>query len=125
MRFACLASFLLAACGGGQQPKTDLQVMSYGPQGHVDKAEPVEIKFDKPVVEESMVGKPADPAAVAITPSVPWKGYWQDRQTLTIEPVEGLAASTRYKVALQGELAKRTHGFEFAFVHRPLVVEGV
>jgi uncharacterized protein YfaS (alpha-2-macroglobulin family) len=125
MRFACLASFLLIACGGGQQPKTDLQVMSYGPQGSVDKAEPVEIKFDKPVVEETMVGKPADPTAVAITPSVPWKGYWQDRQTLTIEPAEGMAPSTRYKVALQGDLAKRTHGFEFAFVHRPLVVEGV
>ncbi len=127
MRSASRALFLLtvAACGGGPQPKTDLQVMSFGPQGPVDKAEPVEIKFDKPVVDEAMVGKPADPMAVAITPSVPWKGFWQDRQTLTIEPSEGLAASTRYKVALQGELAKRTHGFEFAFVHRPLAVEGV
>ncbi len=125
MRFACLASSLLMACGGGQQPTTDLQVMSYGPQGAIDKAEPVEIKFDKPVVEEAMVGKPADPSAVTITPSVPWKGYWQDRQTLAIEPGEGMAPSTRYKVALRGELAARTHGFEFAFVHRPLVVEGV
>ncbi|MGE0400680.1 MAG: alpha-2-macroglobulin [Kofleriaceae bacterium] len=126
MRFTPRALLLLvAACGGGQQPaKTDLQVMSYGPQGPVDKAEPVEIKFDKPVVAEAMVGKPADPLAVAISPSVPWKGYWQDRQTLTIEP-DGLAPSMRYKVALQGELAKRTHGFEFAFVHRPLAVEGV
>lgn len=127
MRSVSRVVFLLAvaACGGGQQPKTDLQVMSFGPQGSVDKAEPVEIKFDKPVVPETMVGKPADPTAVAITPAVAWKGFWQDRQTLTIEPAGELAASTRYKVALQGELATRTHGFEFAFVHRPLAVEGV
>ena len=119
---------LLAAvhgCGGGTAAKGDLQVMSYAPQGPVDKAEPVEIRFDKPVVDDAMVGKPADPTSVTISPAVAWKGYWQDRQTLSIEPTDPLAASTKYRVALSGELGKRTAGFGFTFVHRPLAVEGV
>ena len=111
MRFASRALFvLIASCSGGQQQKGDLQVMSYGPQGPIDKAEPVEIKFDKPVVDEAMVGKPAGPSAVAITPTVAWKGFWQDRQTLSIDPDE-LAPSTRYKVALQGDLVHGTSCF--------------
>lgn len=112
-------------CGGGNAAKGDLQVMSYAPQGPVDKAEPVEIRFDKPVVDEAMVGKPADPTSVTIAPAVAWKGYWQDRQTLSIEPTAPLAASTKYRVALAGDLGKRTAGFGFTFVHRPLAVEGV
>jgi uncharacterized protein YfaS (alpha-2-macroglobulin family) len=110
-------------CGGGTPH--DLQVMSYSPQGPVDRPGPVEIKFDKPVVDEAMVGKPAAPGTVAITPATEWKGFWHDRQTLTIEPTAPLAASTRYRVALSGELAHRTAGFGFEFVHRPLAVEGV
>lgn len=113
----------LLGCGGGKQG--DVQVMSFAPQGAVDKAEAVEIKFDKPVVAESMVGKPADARAVRIEPAFAWKGFWQDRQTLSLEPTEALSASTRYRVALTGELGARTSGFQFSFVHRPLAVEGV
>lgn len=113
----------LLGCGGGK--KGDLQVMSYAPQGAVDKAEAVEIKFDQPVVAEAMVGKAADPATLRIEPAFAWKGFWQDRQTLSIEPTEALSPSTRYKVALAGELGSRTSGFQFSFVHRPLAVEGV
>lgn len=113
----------LLGCGGGRQG--DVQVMSYGPQGAVDKAEPVEIRFDKPVVPEAMVGKPADVSSVRIEPTFAWKGFWQDRQTLAIEPTEALAASTRYRVSLAGELGARTSRFQFSFVHRPLAVEGV
>lgn len=114
---------LLTSCGGS--PHRDLQVMSYTPQGPVDQLVPVEIKFDKPVVDEAMVGKPVAPGSVAITPEIAWKGFWHDRQTLTVEPTAALAPSTRYRVALAGELATRTHGFQFAFVHKPLAVEGL
>ena len=113
----------LLGCGGGK--KGDVQVMSYAPQGAVDKAEPVEIKFDRPVVPEGMVGKPADAATLRIEPAFAWKGFWQDRQTLSVEPTEALSASTRYRISLAGELGARTSGFQFSFVHRPLVVEGV
>ncbi|HET9623236.1 MAG TPA: MG2 domain-containing protein [Kofleriaceae bacterium] len=99
--------------------------MSYAPRGAIERAVPLEIKFDKPVVDEDRVGKPADPDAVTITPAVAWKGFWQDRQTLTIEATAPLASSTRYSIALAGDLARRTSGFHFEVVHRPLAVEGV
>ena len=60
----------LLGCGGSK--KGDVQVMSFAPQGPVDKAEAVEIRFDKPVVGESMVGQPADPGAVRIEPAFAW-----------------------------------------------------
>ncbi|MBA3462920.1 MAG: hypothetical protein H0T46_23390 [Deltaproteobacteria bacterium] len=120
-----LAGLLGSLLGCGGPKKSDLQVMSYAPQGPVDKAEAVEIKFDKPVVGDALVGKAADPAIVRIEPAFAWKGYWVDRQTVSIAPTEPLSASTRYKVSLGGELGARTSGFQFSFVHRPLAVEGV
>jgi hypothetical protein len=99
--------------------------MSFSPQGTIDTAEPVQIRFDRPAVDASMVGKPAAPGSVLITPAVTWKGFWQDRQTLVIEPTAALAPSTRYEVQLAGELGKRTAEFTFAFIHAPLAVEGV
>ncbi|MGE3546474.1 MAG: MG2 domain-containing protein, partial [Kofleriaceae bacterium] len=122
----CVAGVLTAlvpGCGGGG-PR-DLQVMSFSPQGAIDKTEPLEIRFDKPVVDEAMVGTRVSPELITIGPSVEWNGFWQDRQTLMIEPTAELAPSTRYRVALAGELGKRTAGFGFSFVHRPLAVEGV
>lgn len=113
----------LGSCGGG--PHRDLQVMSYTPQGPIDRASPIEIKFDRPAVSEALIGKPAAPGSVVIAPAIGWNGYWRDRQTLVIEPTAPLAASTRYRVALSGELASRTAGFELSFVHRPLVAEGI
>ena len=114
---------VLAGCGG--TPPHELQVMSFAPQGTVTQPSPVEIKFDKPVVEEALVGKPAALDSVAITPATAWKGFWHDRQTLTIEPLAALAPSTRYHVALSGALAHRAAAFELSFVYQPLVVEGL
>ncbi|MGE0549418.1 MAG: alpha-2-macroglobulin [Kofleriaceae bacterium] len=113
----------VSSCGGGG-PR-DLHVMSFSPQGPIDKTEPLEIRFDKPVIDAAMVGTPVSPGTVTIGPEVAWKGFWQDRQTLLIEPTTDLAPSTRYRVSLAGELGNRTSGFGFSFVHRPLVVEGV
>ncbi len=123
MRLSRLCLVFLAACGSSTPH--DLQVMSYSPQGAVDKVQPVEIRFDKPVVGDDMIGKPAAPTSVTIAPSIAWKGYWQDRQTLVIEPIDALAPSTRYEVSLAGELGKRTSEFTFSFVHEPLAVEGI
>src|SRR5262245_60776838 len=119
----CSLSLWLVGCGGS--PHRDLQVMSYTPQGSVDHAGSVEIRFDKPVVDEAMVGKPVAAASVSIMPAIGWDGFWHERQTLTIDPTAPLLPSTRYRVALSGELASRTAGFSFAFVHQPLEVEGL
>ncbi|HEX3476065.1 MAG TPA: MG2 domain-containing protein, partial [Kofleriaceae bacterium] len=99
--------------------------MSYTPQGSVDHAGSVEIRFDKPVVDEAMVGKAIAAGSVAIAPAIGWNGFWHDRQTLTIDPTAPLQPSTRYRVALTGDLARRTAGFSFAFVHEPLAVDGL
>jgi uncharacterized protein YfaS (alpha-2-macroglobulin family) len=124
-RFALVSLALAGGSSCGSHPPRDLKVMSYTPQGAIDKAGPVEIRFDKPAVGEDMVGKAAAPNAVTISPAVPWRGFWQDRQTLVIEPTDKLAPSTRYEVALAGDLGKRTAAFSFDFVHRPLVIEGL
>ena len=114
---------LLLSCGGN--PHRDVQVMSYSPEGAIEKAETIVIRFDKPVVAEALVSKPADPKTVVVTPAFRWSGFWQDQRTLVIDPTERLAPSTKYSVALTGDLAKRTSNFQLTFVHRPIAVEGV
>ncbi len=99
--------------------------MSFAPEGVIDKAETIVIRFDEPVVGEAMVSKTADQALVKVSPAFAWNGFWQDQRTLVIDPSEKLAPSTKYTVALQGELATRTKNFELSFVHRPIAVEGV
>lgn len=99
--------------------------MSFAPSGVIDKAETIVIRFDEPVVEEALVGKNADHALVEVSPAFAWNGFWQDQRTLVIDPSDKLAPSTKYTVALRGELAKRTKNFELSFVHRPIAVEGV
>jgi hypothetical protein len=125
LRLVPASSLLVVGLSCGGNPRRDLKVMSYAPQGAVDKAEPVEIRFDKPVVDAAMVGSPADASTVKIAPAIAWKGYWHDRQTLVIESTEALAPSTRYQITLAGDLGTRTEGFAFSFVHKPLAVEGV
>ncbi len=99
--------------------------MSYGPQRPIDKPEPIELRFDQPVVPAELVGTPALPTTIAVSPAFPWKGYWQDRQTLVVEATTGLTPATRYEIALAGDLGLRTDRFAFNFVYRLLEVEGV
>ncbi|HSK01316.1 MAG TPA: MG2 domain-containing protein [Kofleriaceae bacterium] len=117
---------LLASCGGPAGPRTnDVQVTSFAPRGPIERSEPITIRFDRPVVGEDQVGKPADPRAISVAPPFAWTGHWQDPQTLVIDPEGQLAPSTRYDVTLAGELGKRTADFRFSFVHAPLVIEGL
>jgi alpha-2-macroglobulin len=115
--------------GGTRAPAAatdaEVQVLSFAPKGPIEAAEPITIKFDKPVIAEAMVGKPADPGTVAISPAFSWTGYWQDQRTLVIEPSGKLAPSTRYEVALAGELGQRAAGFKLSFVHQPLTALGL
>lgn len=110
-------------CGSGQHH--DLAVTTFSPSRTAGATTPIEVSFDRPVIEDGEVGTAVDPETVTLTPAVPWTGRWRDRYTLVIEPSEALRASTRYQVALAGALARRTGGFQFAFVHLPLEVEGL
>ena len=114
---------LFGGCGSGQH--TDLSVTTFSPSRTAGDATPIEVSFDRPVIEDVEVGTAVDPGTVTLTPAVPWTGRWRDRHTLVIEPSEALRPSTRYQVKLAGELARRTGGFQFAFVHQPLEVEGL
>jgi len=120
---AACVPLTLGSCGSGQRP--DLTVTTFSPARTAGEATPIEVSFDRPVIDDAEVGTAVDPATVTVTPAVSWTGRWKDRYTLVIEPSEPLAASTRYRVALAGELARRTGGFHFAFVHQPLEVEGL
>lgn len=121
----CAALLLALGATCGTPPGKDLNVLSYSPSGDQATATPIEVRFDKPVIEEREVGKPAAPDVVTLQPNVAWKGYWQDRQTLIVEPQAPLAESTQYSVKLGGGLGARTGHFAFTFTHRPLAVEGV
>jgi alpha-2-macroglobulin len=114
-----------AVAGSCSSPPRDVNVLSYSPRGEQATATPIEVRFDRPVVDESEVGKPAAEDVVVLTPTVAWKGYWQDRQTLVVEPQVALVESTEYSVQLGGSLRARTGEFAFTFTHRPLAVEGV
>jgi hypothetical protein len=102
--------FLLIAACGASAARTDLRVIDF------HGATPIEITFDRPV---------GGPIEVRITPDLPARAWWSDANQLEIEPTAPLSPSTRYDVALVGQLGERTHHFHFSFVHRPLVVEGV
>jgi hypothetical protein len=80
----------ITSCGS-PRPARDLNVLSFAPTGDQATATPIEVRFDKPVIDEGEVGKPAASDVISLSPTVPWKGYWQDRQTLIIEPQAPLA----------------------------------
>ena len=120
---------LAASCGGSKEKSGagDLEITSHTPDANrSDLSEPIQIQFDKPVATEEEVGVRAARPPIAIEPSIPLAVQWLDRQTLVAVPAPGvMLSSTRYKVKLTGELAKRTGDFEFTFVNHPLEVEGV
>jgi alpha-2-macroglobulin len=122
-----LGTLVFAACGGSSSsPPRDLRVVSHTPaEARSDATEPIQIRFDKPVVNEELIGKPVTAPPVAIEPAVAVQAQWIDRQTLVVTPTAELAASTRYSVRLIGPLAGRTGDFTFAFVNHPLEVDGV
>ena len=106
-----------AACGAsGSRTDANLRVVGFAPEAAMTSTSPIEIRFDRPV------GGRID---ARVTPAFAYRSFWRDDVTLVIEPLEPLAPSTRYEVALAGDLGARTHAFHFSFVHRPLTALGV
>jgi uncharacterized protein YfaS (alpha-2-macroglobulin family) len=121
-RLLMLGLGLVLGCGSDAS-KSEVQVTSFSPNGSVDSAETITIRFDKPVVPETMIAKDAGTVWSA-TPAFPAKAYWHDTKTLVIDP-EKLASSTKYEVKLAGDLATKSGKFKLDFVHDPIAVEGV
>lgn len=124
---AALLAVWALSCGGRTTAETPspLVVTSYAPAERSVGDEPIQLSFDQPVVDDEQVASPLSIPPVVLEPSLELNAHWLDRQTLVLEPRTPLRSSTRYKVSLAGELAERTGGFEFSFIHEPLVVEGI
>jgi hypothetical protein len=115
----------IAACGGTQTPpaaERPLTLVSFSPEaGTVSAEEPLRLAFDRPVVPEELVGVVLDEPPVRLEPAVKVTGVWSDRQTLLVRPTGELAPSTRYRVGLAPELARRLRDEPaLSFVNRPL-----
>ncbi|HSN25894.1 MAG TPA: hypothetical protein VLT45_06395, partial [Kofleriaceae bacterium] len=125
MRMPALLLALVGACGASSsRPAGELRVVGFAPEAAMTSTSPIEIHFDRPV------GGPIDRSLSAarlarVTPAFAYRSFWRDDATLVIEPLEPLAPSTRYEVALAGELGARTHAFHFSFVHKPLTALGI
>ena len=123
----------LSGCGGNPAPVRQtpkVKVTSFSPTGThgtgIKQQEPaIRIRFDKPVVAEAAVGKAVAAPPVNIQPSLRVVASWTDRQTLLLEPVGRLRASTRYKVNIQSKDITLEGDSEFEFVNRPLQVEKI
>ena len=115
MRTPALLLAVSSACGATGS-RSDLRVVGFAPEAAMTSTSPIEIRFDQPV------GGPID---TRVSPAFAYRSFWRDDATLVLEPLEPLAPSTRYEVALAGELAARTHAFHFSFVHQPLTALGI
>ena len=118
-----LGAAALLSCGGSQ-PR-DLTVTSFSPDQSIEYEVPIEVRFDRPVIEATQVGSAVDPETVSLEPAVEWAGHWRDRQTIVLDPSGELRGGARYTVRLKGELARRAGDFSFSFVYAPLVLDGL
>ena len=112
----------------GSGPGGELHVVSFSPELPVlDSREPVQVKFDKPIVGDDQVGKRLSVSPVGFAPPVAVEARWLDRYTLLVTPTEDYAPSTRYEVTLGESLRQRVPEEErtHAFVHDPLSLKGI
>jgi uncharacterized protein YfaS (alpha-2-macroglobulin family) len=123
---AVVLTLLAVACGGANE-RDVLHVTGYAPSDSIDDPKAaIRISFDKAVVPGSDVGKTIADPPVNISPSVPLRAHWLDRQTLVLKPLRPLSHATRYSVDLRGWLAERlSETFSFSFVHDPLDIQGM
>jgi len=85
----------------------------------------IRIRFSRPAVAKSEVGKLLEDPPVVVGPTLSVKGHWSDRQTLVIRPADKLKPGTRYDVYLTGDLAHRNKKVRFHFVYAPLKLERI
>ncbi len=85
----------------------------------------IRLRFSRPAVDKSKVGKLLSDPPVVVGPTLSLKGHWSDRQTLVLQPLSKLKPGTRYEVYLVGELAQRNKKVRFSFVYAPLKLERI
>ncbi|MDP8206380.1 MAG: hypothetical protein P9L92_06940 [Candidatus Electryonea clarkiae] len=70
------------------------------PEGLTKRGTNITIQFSEPMVDESLVGKFLDSAAVIIEPQIQGRYQWIDAQTLQLMPERLLAPSTEYSLKI-------------------------
>ena len=123
---AATSALWLSACReSSQAPTAPLAVTSFaaGVRGNEEKPA-IRLRFNQPVVEASEVGKPLKEAPLRLIPATPVSAVWEDRQTLVATPEVVLSPSTQYQVELIGALSQKVGAATFAFVARPVEIEG-
>jgi len=123
------ALLLVTGCGGNEARLASdgpVRVLSASPSDLTYfSAEPIRIHFDRPVIASDAIGPVQGQLPVVVDPPTTFDGRFVDRQTLVLAPTSALAASTRYRVRLIGELGDKTGGYSFEFTSMPLEIEGV
>ncbi|MFO0724294.1 MAG: alpha-2-macroglobulin [Myxococcota bacterium] len=130
LRHVLPACALLAACtpsGGSKQPGPStpppedpnvVHVQWFTPNG-LTQTVPIEVHFNQPVVPASAVGTEVSAKGLLdITPPVPGKLSWRDRDTLVLLPSEPLVTATRYTAEVhltppEGKRFGGEHTFHF------------
>lgn len=113
---------LVAGCSAGSEQALKPKVLSFSPGKATDNLrEELRIQFDSPMVEEGEVGQEVK-RRVSISPEVPIKVVYVDRQTLSIQPLADLQPATAYVVTLLRDRKKGIEKQEFQFHVQPLTV---
>ena len=120
--------FSVYGCGGSskQVKMPTMVVTSFATLEGARPDQPkIRIRFSRPAVKKSVVGKLLQDPPVVVGPTLSVKGHWSDRQTLVIQPTSDLKPGTRYQVFLTGKLAHRNKKVRFQFVYAPLKLERI
>lgn len=93
----------LSAC---HRDRTDLHVVSRGPEGQLSDAVVQELRvvFDKPMVSPALIGKERDGGPLSLDPPAAGRQLWTDDKTLLFRAAAPLPRATPFRAALAGDL---------------------
>jgi len=106
-----------------QDPFNWDKVSGWHTQGIVSKSSPIQIKFNRDVIDDSLVGKDAS-KVMFISPAIQGKPIFQSKSKIVWQPTEPLAPGTEYKASIKPlglkDVPQNMAPFQFAFNVIPL-----
>ncbi len=110
--------------------KAGLRIEAFAPEGEVEPAGEVTVRFNQLMASADEVGKEADASLVAFAPAVEGRLAWVDRMTLGFRPAKRLPMATPFVATVSRKCTSLlghplAGDATFAFHTAPLRVEGV
>ncbi len=106
-RYALAAGIpLLSACGGtgpSEDEALKVRIIEVSPEGRVESTQPIQVRFDKPVVDPERVGEVLGGELFVVSPVVEGTYRFVDVDRLELRPDAPFASSTRYRVTVRPE----------------------